>query len=211
MINPEYFVNAFKNGWTATFLAGKVTFQCLEVGELLVTSGHVAACDAFVADNADFFVPIIPCGKYQVTLSLEEDEEGRKAIALARLKIRRQSPVRWELAEHPKRCFALLQNNKYPGYPVDSGTGCFIDGANLQLLASQLNDPDQFDRILYGNNSDNPYWMWQTIVLDQLSGANVVMFKTGYGDGWYASYYGYDEQGNLAEIITECIGEEDRV
>ena len=32
---------------------------------------------------------------------------------------------------------------------------------------------------------------------------NVVMFASGYGDGAYASYWGLDSKGNVANITTD--------
>ncbi len=119
--------------------------------------------------------------------------------------------MRWELAQHPRKRPASWDKDLDPGYPVDSGTGCFIDAANLQPLSNLLSDPAQFDRIVSGGDVNHLYWTWQQVILDAESGANVIMFRTGYGDGWYSTYYGYDKYGNVTELITECIGEENHV
>src|SRR4029078_4230104 len=33
--------------------------------------------------------------------------------------------------------------------------------------------------------------------------ANIVMFTSGWGDGFYASWFGYDAQGRVAALVTD--------
>jgi len=51
-------------------------------------------------------------------------------------------------------------------------------------------------------------WTWADIVLDAKTGANVVAFSSGMGDGLYSSFCGYDADGELACIATDFQCEE---
>jgi hypothetical protein len=33
--------------------------------------------------------------------------------------------------------------------------------------------------------------------------ANIAMFESGWGDGFYASYFGFDEEGRVAALVTD--------
>lgn len=32
---------------------------------------------------------------------------------------------------------------------------------------------------------------------------NIIMFTSGWGDGFYASWFGYDAQGHVAALVTD--------
>lgn len=36
-----------------------------------------------------------------------------------------------------------------------------------------------------------------------LGEANAIMFHSGWGDGFYASWFGYDADGNVAALVTD--------
>jgi hypothetical protein len=44
---------------------------------------------------------------------------------------------------------------------------------------------------------------WANVVLDSTTGANIVAFDSGYGDGIYASFFGYDAQDRPVCLITD--------
>ncbi|NET37521.1 MAG: DUF4241 domain-containing protein [Cyanothece sp. SIO1E1] len=44
---------------------------------------------------------------------------------------------------------------------------------------------------------------WANVVVNEANGANVIAFSSGWGDGGYASYWGYDAKGNLASLVTD--------
>ena len=46
-------------------------------------------------------------------------------------------------------------------------------------------------------------WGWANIVADTASGANVICFHSGWGDGFYASYFGYDDAGAIVCLLTD--------
>ncbi len=39
--------------------------------------------------------------------------------------------------------------------------------------------------------------------VDEATGANIIAFSSGWGDGCYASYWGYDADGKIACLITD--------
>ncbi len=39
--------------------------------------------------------------------------------------------------------------------------------------------------------------------VDEESQANVIAFSSGWGDGIYPTYFGYDEQGNVVCAVTD--------
>jgi hypothetical protein len=44
---------------------------------------------------------------------------------------------------------------------------------------------------------------WTNVVLDAASGADTVVFISGYGDGGYASYWGFDADDEVVCLVTD--------
>ena len=98
------------------------------------------------------------------------------------------------------------------GYSVDSGTGCFMDAACLPaVLLEDVDGPPYEDlvdedekrmaAVLEQLRRTNPGWA--NVLLDQATGANIVAFNSGDGDGVYTSYFGYDPQDRLVCLFTD--------
>lgn len=57
---------------------------------------------------------------------------------------------------------------------------------------------DVVDDLLTENNDT-----WCNLIVIEDTGLNVMIFRSGYGDGFYASYWGIDEGGNIVSIVTD--------
>lgn len=44
---------------------------------------------------------------------------------------------------------------------------------------------------------------WSNVLLDQQTGANMIAFESGWGDGRYASYWGLDHDGSPVCLLTD--------
>lgn len=53
------------------------------------------------------------------------------------------------------------------------------------------------------NATRPPGLAWANFQLGNRTDANVIAFSSGYGDGSYASYWGYDAAGNLISLVTD--------
>lgn len=119
-------------------------------------------------------------------------------------------------------------------YPVDAGTGCFMDWATMEALLAEagIADIDDWRSGPSGHLTPqgNVTSQWTTLVdavydwdeafsdrlLEQLeaanytaavitaeNGANLIAFSSGWGDGGYASFFGYDTQDALVCLVTD--------
>lgn len=53
------------------------------------------------------------------------------------------------------------------------------------------------------NATRPPGLAWANVQVGDRTDANVIAFSSGYGDGAYASYWGYDAAGNLVSLVTD--------
>lgn len=56
---------------------------------------------------------------------------------------------------------------------------------------------------MVNNETYPPGLRWANIQVSGSTPANVIAFSAGYGDGAYASYWGYDAAGNLVSLFTD--------
>ena len=97
-----------------------------------------------------------------------------------------------------------LNEGEVFGYPVDSGTGCFIDESTIPFLSDFTSDQENVDSLIYAMQENYvDTWNWLDFCLDSTTGANVITFSSGLGDGVYPSFFGYDEDGVVSELITD--------
>ncbi|MBE9105062.1 DUF4241 domain-containing protein [Nostoc cf. edaphicum LEGE 07299] len=48
-----------------------------------------------------------------------------------------------------------------------------------------------------------PTWDWTNICIDKSTQLNIIAFSSGYGDGIYPTYFGYDTEDKIVNIVTE--------
>lgn len=177
------------------------------LARLTVITGELIACDPLVPHTESFSRTISP-GVYPVVAWWLQEEQ---AIAAVELRLSETRPVRWEMATCPGQDIGDLEDGYIFGYPVDTGLGCFADAkaiAQMEELERRLERElgDQFIsfydnkvEFILEEHDDN----WGDLVLDAGNGLNVVMVRSGFGDGFYASYWGFNEEGQVVSLVTD--------
>lgn len=197
------FSKAFIDKRTIETEFGLITFQNHIIGELVITSGYIVACDPFVFPKTDPFERTIPPGSYQVVLSVATIRDDQR-VAYAKVQVTDKPTLKWEMALLPDQQESSLKENEIFGYGVDAGTGCFMDKEAAEILIQRLRDCKYSDFLI--DEMEKNYmstWDWANICLHPNTGLNMISFKSGWGDGVYASYFGYDEDGNITSLVTD--------
>lgn len=199
---------------------GDHTVRVEDAGLLALPTGRVVACDpAYLArDSQPAYTRTVPPGRYPVLLSWLGDPRVSPNVACAGIRFSDAPVERWELALRPGWDVNTLTPGRSFGYGVDSGTGCFVDEWAVSRLA-----PDQ-ERFKNAVNElfDRGAWSYETYlasmpvpvrqalqvrtgpaVVDPETGANIISFKSGIGDGCYASYFGLTSDGGVAWLVTD--------
>jgi hypothetical protein len=184
-----------------------------EIGTLKVVSGRIVACDALTMLAAEPFTQSVPAGRHPVVL-ISNDQTEYAAAALICAPGR---PSRWELAVtdgdgDPD----LLAPDEVYGYPVGAGMGCFLDERALPLWQAESAGYEgmQYDRLLEKHLLE-PARDWASYVIGSRRSAahpvsvanperlNIVLFRSGFGDGVYGTYAGHDDDGRLLCLLTD--------
>lgn len=176
------------------------------LGQLKIVSGKIVACDPLLF-HKKAFKQTVPIGEYPLFVWFDEEEQ----IAAAELKLAETTPVRWEIAIKPGQKIEELKKGEIFGYPVDTGLGCFADVEainNLEKIEAELAEElgedfislydDLVEDVLIQNDD-----VWGNLEVCKNSGLNIIMFNSGYGDGFYASYWGFDEEDRIVSLVTD--------
>jgi hypothetical protein len=187
------FLNAaFTPGYSVEAEGRRVAFEPRQVGTLRITSGRLVACDAFIC-GGEPFTKRVPEGAFPLHLAIAHVEPGHERVALAKIAFSREPVVSWEPALIDGQDLAGLKEDERFGYPVDSGTGAFMDADAWRWYRSYLGDS------LIAKMNGAPF------LLVSAGGSTAALIHSGWGDGHYPTYWGYDARGNLVAAVTDFL------
>lgn len=211
----EAFSRAFEPGWSAEVndaLDGeearpvKVSFRMTTLGALKIVSGQICAADPFVGMGAKPYVQAVPNGAFPVQLAVLQGTMGEGRVAFARVAFSEKPVAQWRLAVTEGDDPAKLSPGEAFGYPVDTGLGSFFDPAAGRAAQDSMNEgPDVADRWLEEGKRCGQSERGGSAfrLLTDAGQANIAAFDTGWGDGVYASWFGFDPDGNVAVLLTD--------
>jgi hypothetical protein len=215
----EIFDKAFEPGFKAeteedlgdgTTEPRVTAFRVIGIGKVIITSGRIAAADPFVGlQTAKPFTQAVPTGAFPVRLAVGDHPAGEtkdNRVSLARVDFTDRPTVRWSMAITREHDLATLKDGEIFGYGVDAGTGSFFDPAVQPAIdAIYAKNPEAYNDWQNEGEANGPKIIGQySFVLMLPAGdANVAMFHSGWGDGFYASWFGYDADGNVTALVTD--------
>ena len=180
---------------------GDLTLRHKRVTELRLPTGKLVATDAFVFTEPQPFELPLPSGVFPVILAVAHFTDDQR-VAFAGIRFRDTPPVAWDMLTLDGQDSSKLEEGHIFGYGVDSGTGCFIDASAARVLDRKMAEEPEFYQVMM-TEMERIYvhtWSW----LDMPFGnGNLVAFSSGVGDGAYATYAGFDTDGEIAVVVTD--------
>jgi hypothetical protein len=176
---------------------GEIALTVVDAGTLLLPSGRLLACDPLFGLGADSYSRHFRPGEYAVHLSLAQFPDGGGCwISFARIQFGNRMARRWVAT--------ALPDEETSRFTVDSGTACVLDRRTARLLLRNLErNPDFLERTQPSLSGSDGDYSWTNVVVDPSSGANVIAFSSGAGDGVFACYYRFDGRGRLADFVID--------
>lgn len=180
-----------------------------EPGTLRLPTGRVVAADpGWMNEKSEPFTVTVPPGEYAVSIGSAACEEtlwtdnGRRVVVseqvtAVRLLIRDEPAVTWEMALRPGQDPRMLPAGHFFGFGVDTGTGAFLDAAGRQALRARYEEVEnaQIDR--------PKEFAWRIENPD--SGATMVAFRSGMGDGSYPVWIGRNSEGQVVSFVADIL------
>jgi hypothetical protein len=204
MLNPTHVADAF-SGRELVLGAKMLKFHVHVLGDLPLPSGLVAASDPLVCPDPQPFLVRVPKGRYPVDLAVAEVPGGDQRVAFARVRFGQEAPVSWRIAVTDGQDVSGLGEGEFFGYDVDAGTGCFMDPEASRALTARMNSEElYYEEIIAALETTYRHtWSWAAVRPDESRDLSLIAFSTGYGDGVYPSFFGYDEQQRVVCLVTD--------
>lgn len=179
----------------------EVETEVRRAGTVRLTSGRVVAADPGWLDNRlEPFTATVAPGEYPVDLAVVRfaDDPGHERVAAARLAVNADPVVSWEPALEPGQDPLLLGDGEFYGFGVDAGLACFVDADALAAMEGILEESfeDTFVGLTGGSAAQ---------VADPASGATLVGFSSGWGDGAYPTWIGRTAGGAVACFVADFL------
>jgi hypothetical protein len=197
------------------------------LGTLVAPSGHIVACNPLAmlpptasdqaygppSDDTRPFARALPPGRYPVVGSVAvREEDGHELLACVMVRVHDRRATRWELATRVGQDEATIEDDLDAGYRVDdTDSGCFMDAVAARWLLTRFAaDIETYDHLFTSVVSGlraayRPRRAWVDLPIDPATGANVIAFMAGRGDGTYPSYVGYDADGVPVHLVTDFL------
>lgn len=197
---PSIFERAFFKGTKNIEDSMELEFYSVDIGMIQIESGKIIACDPIVMGDMRPFVQIFPMGKFPVQLAIARIR-GDERTAFSRIYFSQAPVVKWEFAlDSGKKQLPIGGEHMY-GYGVDGGIGLFIDAkANQAFSALRAKDEDLWEKVFVRGMHEHTTWEYTVF---QFGDHNLASFSTGFGDGSYATYVGYDAGGRPCRLLTD--------
>lgn len=199
---PAVFETSFFPNAKAQQDTFSIAFTTDFLGNLPVPSGRIVATDP-VSMRATAFTTAFPHGRFPVELAIARFN-GDRRVAFARILFSSQPVKRWELALTPGQKPLAIRDSTYYGFSVDAGTALFIDAEHIEPLGKQLTTEAAYERLFVKSFEllpDNK--AYRTGFLYAAQSDTLAAFETGWGDGSYATYVGFDSQNRPCRLLTD--------
>jgi Protein of unknown function (DUF4241) len=126
------------------------------------------------------------------------------AAAAVRVTIREEPATIWEMALRPGEDIADLAPGEFYGFPVDPGTGAFLDESAAARWSRRL-ERREWERYSEGAEIDAAIARGKAInvVVDQSTDLNLVIFSCRLGDGTHPVWIGRTGSGEPAAYVAD--------
>ncbi|MBR3694011.1 MAG: DUF4241 domain-containing protein [Erysipelotrichales bacterium] len=125
-------------------------------------------------------------GKYPVYIYIHHIQTDQR-VAFAEIRIQDTLPQYYEVAGN---------------YGVDSATGCYMDASLAEVYKDYSKEQVESSSQTLSTLLEETYTHTYSTCNYTLDTANIVAFSTGYGDGEYTCYLGYDSNQKICTLIT---------
>ena len=196
---------------------GDTDVDTMDIGAVSFPTGRILACDPLIElEDRPPYIQSVPPGTYPVTICVMPSEKYGDRYACVKVTVSDAKPVRYDLAMvGDEELDEELEDGDYFGFVVDAGMGCIADvetqNAFREYWAKRLEEDEDIDPyndlfcdLLEESYNENPRyqrdggdWVNWTVPGTELS---IPIFASGWGDGVYPCYIGYDSDGNVCGV-----------
>lgn len=198
----------------------------IHIGDVNLPTGKIIAADPFFTTDQQPFSRTVEPDKYPVYIYVSEIDKLHHRIAYAKIKFRPETASKWILAvteDLTSEEMEDLDEGEFYGFAVESGLGCFLDEETNSAYINRMDEvqeqnpesnyyddvlADEFRKYSGKNNFSRELGDWNDHKPTEDSDNNVIMFASGWGDGYYPAYWGLSEDGENIELVIDFLTNE---
>ena len=202
-------------------IQGKKIF-ILDMGEIEFPTGDILVRDPLVWLNRDekAYLTSVPRGKYRIETLVVKLEEDHYRYALSRVRFTENVPKIYYEALKGDENLDDVDGDSIFGFNVDAGLATIVDIETRNAYCDfkdkwYTENPnkniydDFFAEVFAKNAEENPNYQreggdWINFKIPN-SELSIPMIQSGFGDGRYPVYFGYDKNGKLCDLVVEYI------
>ena len=208
--------------FTLDMMAGK-RLDRMSLGKVSLPTGRVLVRDplAYLDEEEEPYFQTAPAGEYEAVACVVAPAGGDCArYAAVRVRFTGREAVRFEEALIGDEDLSAFQDGEYFGFNVDAGLACICDERTRDAFCAfaggwQDAHPEEdlydgyFAPLFAENYGKNPKyqreggdWLnWEA----PGTGLHMPIFQSGFGDGAYPVYWGYDGDGAVCQMVIQFI------
>lgn len=154
--------------------------------DIYLPTGKIIANDPLCMYEFNKISETVIPGKYPVYLHIHHIDTDKR-ITFAEIRFKDTKPQYYE---------------ESVSYGVDSATGCYMDASVAEIFKEYSKEQLEKSTVELSKLLDVTYTHTYAACNYELPIANIVAFSTGWGDGVYTTYLGYDSNKDICNLIT---------
>lgn len=197
----------------------------LTIGKVDCPTGKIVVADPLAYLPTNKYCPVlaiqIPAGEYPVEIAICQGDGLGLRMCTVRLKIKKTKAVSYRLAEPTEESAAFrAKDGIVSGFPVDAGMISLCDeqvaGEYRDFIAAWYKEhprgnhyddyfaaqfKESYERLPQYQRDGGDFIEWE----NPKTKNKLVMVASGFGDGFYQSYWGYDAANTVCELIVPLV------
>lgn len=182
---------------------GRMNIEKVEAGKLKLLTGKIVATDPILLYDDECYSEHVKPGTYTVNIYVGKAEKRKKQTVAAEIKISDSEPVNWEMALLEGESARGFGHDEFMGYEVENGLGCFMDEKVIEMLDIMSEEELTEYEIKVKTAVRNSNYSCADIIMDEKKGLNIIVFASGWNEGTFPTYFGFDKDGRLSRLVTD--------
>lgn len=182
---------------------GRMQIEKFEAGKLKLSTGRIIATDPILMYDDESYSEGVKPGTYSVYIYVGKTENRKKQTVAAELRFNDNESVKWEMALLKGETARGFAHDEFMGYEVENGLGCFMDESVMEMLDVMSEEGlDNYEKTVKEAVRKNES-SCADVLIDKKTGQNIIIFASGWNEGTFPTYYGFDKNNKLARLVTD--------
>ncbi len=182
---------------------GRMNIEKVEAGKLKLLTGRIIATDPILLYDDECYSEHVKPGTYSVNIYVGKADKRKKQSVAAEIRINDKEPVKWEMALLQGESAKAFSHDEFMGYEVENGLACFMDEKVMEMLDVMSEEELKKYEDMVKDTVRSSDCSCADIIMDKDTGLNIIIFASGWNEGTFPTYCGFDSGNKLARIVTD--------